>query len=89
MVIYVGNTLRKLNVGHHFFNGKKDFFIKDSHDLLPARDKVSDKVPDEIDEADKLANNIYSTLVDIKSLIQKNLYQNKFCKKLFRFFIAV
>ena len=63
----------------HFLPGKKKkiFFIKDSNNLPLARDQISDKVHDEIDKAGKLANNIYSTLVDLKSHTQKNLSQNK------------
>ena len=58
---------------------KKHFFIKDNNNLPLARYEISDKVPVEIDVAEKLASNIYSALVDLNSHTQK---------KLFGFFIA-
>ena len=56
-----------ITVGNFLLEKKKHFFIEGSNNLPLARDEISDKVPVEIDVAEKLANSIYSALVDLNS----------------------
>lgn len=62
-----------ITVGNFLLEKKKHFFIEGSNNLPLARDEISDKVPVEIDVAEKLANSIYSALVDLNSHTEKTV----------------
>ena len=60
--VSIGKYLGSLTIGRSYFIAKNDFLIEDSNDLSFTTDNIISSFPDEIVEAEKIADNTYSTL---------------------------